>query len=65
MKRKRGRPPKAEADKFTHYDFVRLTTSQYNKVSTLAKRLGNVSRAGVFRYLLDQSPAEGHDENRA
>ena len=54
MKTKRGRPPKAAGEKMAYYDFVRLTEAQSEKVSQLAKRLGGLSRAAVYRYLLEK-----------
>lgn len=54
---KRGRPPKPEAETLCYYDYVRLTKKQYDKVGVLAERMGGLSRAAVFRYLLEKEPA--------
>lgn len=54
MSKERGRPPKDADKKMGFYDYVRLTEAQYNKVTRIAEHLGGVSRAAVFRYLLEK-----------
>ena len=58
MSGKRGRPPKPEAERLDHYDYVRVNAAQYAKIDRIAKRLGGLSRAAVFRYLLEKEPED-------
>ncbi len=56
-KAKRGRPPKPPGEGFTHYDYVRMTKAQWERVAEIAKSLGfakNGGRAAAIRYAIDK-----------
>lgn len=53
----RGRPPKPEEERFTHYDYVRMTKKQYQDVDAICEHLGyhtNGGHAAAIRFAIER-----------
>ncbi len=57
---KLGRPPKPIDERFTHYDFVRMTKQTWGDVGKIARHLGfasNGGRAAAIRHVITKMAA--------
>lgn len=57
MSGKRGRPPKPEDERCTHFDYVRMTARQYAIVDRMCDKLGfprNGGHSAAIRYAIDK-----------
>lgn len=60
MSAKRGRPPKAESERFTHFDYVRMTKATYDAVTLISDHLGypaSGGRSAAIRYAITKMVA--------